>query len=57
MQAFVKGASMIGRLNHIAIAVKDIAAASAVYRDTLGTPRTSAARLWNWSRSEATGLA
>jgi methylmalonyl-CoA/ethylmalonyl-CoA epimerase len=36
MQAFVKGASMIGRLNHIAIAVKDIAAASAVYRDTLG---------------------
>ena len=27
---------MIGRLNHIAIAVKDIAAASAVYRDTLG---------------------
>jgi methylmalonyl-CoA/ethylmalonyl-CoA epimerase len=27
---------MIGRLNHIAIAVKDLAAASAVYRDTLG---------------------
>jgi methylmalonyl-CoA/ethylmalonyl-CoA epimerase len=27
---------MIGRLNHIAIAVRDIAAASAVYRDTLG---------------------
>lgn len=27
---------MIGRLNHIAIAVKDIAAASAVYRNTLG---------------------
>ena len=27
---------MIGRLNHIAIAVKDIAAASALYRDTLG---------------------
>ncbi len=27
---------MIGRLNHIAIAVKDIAAASAMYRDTLG---------------------
>ncbi len=27
---------MIGRLNHIAIAVKDIAAASAVYRDMLG---------------------
>ena len=27
---------MIGRLNHVAIAVKDIAAASAVYRDVLG---------------------
>jgi methylmalonyl-CoA/ethylmalonyl-CoA epimerase len=27
---------MIGRLNHVAIAVKDIAAATAVYRDTLG---------------------
>jgi len=27
---------MIGRLNHIAIAVPDINAASAVYRDTLG---------------------
>jgi methylmalonyl-CoA/ethylmalonyl-CoA epimerase len=27
---------MIGRLNHVAIAVKDIAAASKVYRDTLG---------------------
>ena len=27
---------MIGRLNHLAIAVKDIAAATAVYRDTLG---------------------
>ena len=27
---------MIGRLNHIAIAVKDLAAASALYRDTLG---------------------
>lgn len=27
---------MIGRLNHIAIAVRDIAAASAAYRDTLG---------------------
>ncbi|HEY8578882.1 MAG TPA: methylmalonyl-CoA epimerase [Beijerinckiaceae bacterium] len=27
---------MIGRLNHIAIAVKDLDAASAVYRDTLG---------------------
>lgn len=27
---------MIGRLNHIAIAVKDLAAASATYRDVLG---------------------
>jgi len=27
---------MIGRLNHIAIAVPDLAAASATYRDTLG---------------------
>ncbi len=27
---------MIGKLNHIAIAVPDLAAASAVYRDTLG---------------------
>ena len=27
---------MIGRLNHVAIAVKDLASAAAVYRDTLG---------------------
>jgi methylmalonyl-CoA/ethylmalonyl-CoA epimerase len=27
---------MIGRLNHIAIAVRDLGAASALYRDTLG---------------------
>ncbi len=27
---------MIGRLNHVAIAVPDITAASAIYRDTLG---------------------
>ncbi len=27
---------MIGRLNHVAIAVKDLAAAAAVYRDALG---------------------
>jgi methylmalonyl-CoA/ethylmalonyl-CoA epimerase len=27
---------VIGRLNHVAIAVPDLAAASAVYRDTLG---------------------
>lgn len=31
---------MIGRLNHVAIAVKDIAAAAAVYRDTLGAEVT-----------------
>ncbi|RIK93085.1 MAG: methylmalonyl-CoA epimerase [Proteobacteria bacterium] len=28
---------MIGRLNHVAIAVPDLAAASRLYRDTLGT--------------------
>ena len=28
--------TMIGRLNHVAIAVHDLAAATAVYRDTLG---------------------
>jgi len=27
---------MIGRLNHVAIAVRDIASATAIYRDTLG---------------------
>ena len=27
---------MIGRLNHIAIAVKNLGAATALYRDTLG---------------------
>ena len=27
---------MIGRLNHVAIAVRDLAGASALYRDTLG---------------------
>jgi methylmalonyl-CoA/ethylmalonyl-CoA epimerase len=27
---------MIGRLNHVAIAVRDIAKATAIYRDTLG---------------------
>ena len=32
---------MIGRLNHVAIAVKDIAAASATYRDTLGAEVTA----------------
>lgn len=33
---------MIGRLNHVAIAVRDIAAAAAVYRDTLGGDVTDA---------------
>ena len=33
---------MIGRLNHVAIAVKNIAAAAAVYRDTLGGDVTEA---------------
>ena len=32
---------MIGRLNHVAIAVKDIASAAAVYRDTLGAEVTA----------------
>jgi methylmalonyl-CoA/ethylmalonyl-CoA epimerase len=31
---------MLGRLNHVAIAVPDLAAASAVYRDTLGAKLT-----------------
>ena len=31
---------MLGRLNHVAIAVPDIKAASAVYRDTLGAEIT-----------------
>ena len=30
------GAAMLGRLNHVALAVPDLAAASALYRDTLG---------------------
>ncbi|MBV1706717.1 MAG: methylmalonyl-CoA epimerase [Hyphomicrobiales bacterium] len=32
---------MIGRLNHVAIAVPDVAAASALYRDTLGARVTA----------------
>ena len=32
---------MLGRLNHVAIAVPDLAAASAVYRDTLGAKVTA----------------
>src|ERR1700731_4940028 len=34
--------SMIGRLNHVAIAVRDIAAASPAYRDTLGAEVSAA---------------
>jgi methylmalonyl-CoA/ethylmalonyl-CoA epimerase len=36
---------MIGRLNHVAIAVRDMAAAAAVYRDTLGGDVTEAVAL------------
>jgi methylmalonyl-CoA/ethylmalonyl-CoA epimerase len=32
---------MIGRLNHVAIAVRDLAKATAVYRDTLGARVTA----------------
>jgi methylmalonyl-CoA/ethylmalonyl-CoA epimerase len=34
---------MLGRLNHVAIAVPDLAAATAVYRDTLGAEVTEPA--------------
>ena len=33
---------MLGRLIHVAIAVPDLAAASAIYRDTLGAKLTTA---------------
>ncbi|MBT3358413.1 MAG: methylmalonyl-CoA epimerase [Rhodospirillales bacterium] len=36
---------MIGRLNHIAIAVPDLAAAAALYRDTLGAAVSEASAL------------
>ena len=36
---------MLGRLNHVAIAVCDIAASSAVYRDTLGAEVSAPQRL------------
>jgi methylmalonyl-CoA/ethylmalonyl-CoA epimerase len=36
---------MIGRLNHIAIAVPDLAAAAALYRDTLGAKVSAPADL------------
>lgn len=32
---------MLGRLNHVAIAVPDLAAATAIYRDTLGASVTA----------------
>ena len=32
--------TMIGRLNHVAIAVRDLDAACAIYRDTLGATIT-----------------
>src|SRR5580698_2163666 len=32
----LSGAHVIGRLNHVAIAVTDLAAAAAIYRDALG---------------------
>ena len=44
---------MLGRLNHVAIAVPDIAAASAVYRDTLGarvTAPQALRRAWRHGR-------
>lgn len=37
-----KRQDMLGRLNHVAIAVTDIAAATVVYRDTLGAQVTEA---------------
>jgi methylmalonyl-CoA/ethylmalonyl-CoA epimerase len=36
---------MIGKLNHVAIAVRDLAAASAVYRNTLGATVSAAVPL------------
>jgi methylmalonyl-CoA/ethylmalonyl-CoA epimerase len=36
---------MLGRLNHVAIAVRDLAKASAVYRDTLGAAVSEPQRL------------
>jgi methylmalonyl-CoA/ethylmalonyl-CoA epimerase len=36
---------MLGRLNHVAIAVPDIASAAAMYRDTLGATVTAPQRL------------
>jgi methylmalonyl-CoA/ethylmalonyl-CoA epimerase len=39
---FGKDAYMIGRLNHVAIAVRDISKAAAVYRDVLGADASAA---------------
>lgn len=38
---------MIGRLNHVAIAVQDLAAASALYRDALGAKESGPLSLPN----------
>jgi methylmalonyl-CoA/ethylmalonyl-CoA epimerase len=37
-----RGSGMIGRLNHVAIAVRDIEAAAKVYRETLGAAVSAA---------------
>jgi methylmalonyl-CoA/ethylmalonyl-CoA epimerase len=42
MGALSKEWSMIGKLNHVAIAVRDMAAAAKVYRDTLGAEVSAA---------------
>ena len=42
---------MIGRLNHVAIAVKDLAAATAIYRDALGATVTEPTPRVPWSRA------
>jgi methylmalonyl-CoA/ethylmalonyl-CoA epimerase len=39
---FRRNTTMIGKLNHVAIAVRDIAAASRLYRDTLGAEVSAA---------------
>ena len=39
---------MIGRLNHVAIAVKDLAASTALYRDTLGAKVCTLAATGPW---------
>ena len=48
---------MIGRLNHVAIAVRDIAKAAAVYRDTLGAEVSAATAQPEHVRQSALRLA